>query len=241
MGEKENFMFEYVTKAEYQPVREELEKIIIGVQEVMRKNYATTFQFRLIGSGKRHLITRVVNGNGGYDFDYNLIIPAPEEGYSYKADVVKQHFMEAFKIALSGTKYSNPQDSTSAITIKVIDSNNKIIEHSCDFAIIYYDKNREENGYYYLRNDKNQRKYSFVFRTLSRSIDYKLNAIMEYENGWSWVREEYIKIKNSNRDIDKHSFVLYLEAISNVLNQINQQEESVQMIMIGKMVIENFA
>jgi hypothetical protein len=221
-AKKENFMFEYVTKAEYRPVREELEKIIIRVQNVMRTRYDYTFQFRLIGSGKRHLITRVVNGNGGYDFDYNLIISAPEEGYFYKADVVKQQFMEAFKIVLRETKYSPPQDSTSAITIKVIDRNNKRIEHSCDFAIIYYDENREENGYYYLKNNKNQQKYSFEFRNLSRSIDNKLNAILKYNNGWNWIREEYIKIKNSNQDKDKHSFVLYLEAISNVLNQINQ-------------------
>ena len=63
MGEKENYMFEYVTKAEYKPVKQELEKIIVQVQAVMRKKYETTFQFSLIGSGKRHLVTRVVGGN----------------------------------------------------------------------------------------------------------------------------------------------------------------------------------
>lgn len=35
---KEFFMFEYVTKAEYQPVREELERIINRVQKEMRPN-----------------------------------------------------------------------------------------------------------------------------------------------------------------------------------------------------------
>ncbi len=85
-------MFEYVTKAEYKPVKQELEKIIVQVQAVMRKKYETTFQFSLIGSGKRHLVTRVVGGNSGYDFDYNLIIAAPKQGYHYKADVVKQQF-----------------------------------------------------------------------------------------------------------------------------------------------------
>ena len=72
-------MFEYVTRAEYQPVREELEKIIIKVQSYMKENFGTTFQFRLIGSGKRHLITQLEGGNGGYDFDYNLILPAPKK------------------------------------------------------------------------------------------------------------------------------------------------------------------
>ncbi len=114
-------MFEYVTKAEYKPVKQELEKIINQVQAVMRKKYETTFQFSLIGSGKRHLVTRIVGGNGGYDFDYNLIISAPKSGYHYKADVVKQQFMDAFRTVLKNTKYKDPQDSTSAITIKVVD------------------------------------------------------------------------------------------------------------------------
>ncbi len=60
-------------------------------------------------------------GNSGYDFDYNLIIPHPQKGYNYRADIIKQDFMNALKTALKGTQYSFPKDSTSAITIKVID------------------------------------------------------------------------------------------------------------------------
>lgn len=88
-------MYEYVEKSEYAPIRQELEKIIINVQEAMRKKYKSTFQFRLIGSGKRHLITRIHGGNKGYDFDYNLILPHPGNGYHYEAEILKQHFMNA--------------------------------------------------------------------------------------------------------------------------------------------------
>ena len=219
-------MYEYVTKAEYEPVREELEKIIHKVQLYMKKNFKTSFQFKLIGSGKRHLITRVKNGNGGYDFDYNLILQAPEEGYGYLADVVKRQFMGAISFALKGTKYSNPQDSTSAITIKVIDRKNKKVEHSCDFAIIYYDEDIIDNGYFYLKNIKNQNKYSFVFRKLSVDIEAKLSEILEYKNGWNSIREEYLKIKNSNRDLNKHSFSLYLEAVNNIYNALEQNNDT---------------
>lgn len=220
-------MFEYVTKAEYQPVREELEAIINRVQQIMRKDYKTTFQFQLIGSGKRHLITRVQNGNGGYDFDYNLILPAPEEGYQYKADVVKQQFTEAFKKALKGTGYSDPSDSTSVLSIKTVDRKNSRIKHSADFAIIYYDDNIVDNGYMYLKNTKrpNGNTYSFEPRHLSRDIDYKLNTILEYNNGWNAIRDEYLKLKNHNKDVNKHSFVLYLEAISNIYNQLPSDDD----------------
>lgn len=218
-------MFEYVTKAEYKPVKQELEKIIVQVQAVMRKKYETTFQFSLIGSGKRHLVTRVVGGNSGYDFDYNLIIAAPKQGYHYKADVVKQQFMDAFRTVLKNTKYKDPQDSTSAITIKVVDRQKSRIEHSCDFAIIYYDRNRAENGYYYLKHDKRQDNYDFVFRNLSRDVDAKVEEIIEYSNGWNEIRDEYLKLKNSNRDNNKHSFSLYLEAVNNVYNRLPDEDD----------------
>ncbi len=40
----------------------------------------------------------------------------------------KQNFIDAFKTALSVTKYQPPKDSTSAITIKVVDK--KIIKYA---------------------------------------------------------------------------------------------------------------
>lgn len=51
-------MYEYVKKSEYAPIRKELEKIIKNVQIQMREKYELTFQFQLIGSGKKHLVTR---------------------------------------------------------------------------------------------------------------------------------------------------------------------------------------
>lgn len=70
-------MYEYVKKSEYAPIKKELEQIIRRTQIEMRRNYGLTFQFHLIGSGKRHLVTRIRGGNNGYDFDYNLILPPP--------------------------------------------------------------------------------------------------------------------------------------------------------------------
>ena len=209
--------FEYVTKAEYQPVREELESIIHRAQKFMKEKYDTTFQYRLIGSGKRHLITRVKGGNGGYDFDYNLILQAPEKGYCYKAKVVKEHFLQAFNYAVKGTQYKFPEDSTSAVTIKVVNYKKSAILHSCDFAVIYYPEKETNAGYMFLKNWKNGQ-YSFEMRNLSQRADEKLETILRYSNGWNAIREEYLKIKNSNNDPDKHSFILFLEAVNNVYN-----------------------
>lgn len=215
-------MYEYVKKSEYAPVRKELEQIINRVQAEMRKRYGLTFQFRLIGSGQRHLITRIKGGNSGYDFDYNLILSPPDDGYRYIAKVIKQEFIDALKIALRGTEYSFPKDSTSSITIKVVDKGKKKIEHSCDFAIIYYGNNDGYEGYYYLRNNKPQQSYHFVFRTSNSDIDEKVQEIIEGD-GWPYIKEQYLLLKNIDKNNRKHSFSLYAEAVNNVYNQMYLQ------------------
>ena len=212
-------MYEYVKKSEYTPIRKELEEIIKRTQIVMKKNYGLAFQFRLIGSGRKHLITRIQDGNKGFDFDYNLIIPHPGNGYFYKADIIKQNFINSLKTALKGTQYSFPKDSTSTITIKVVDKKNKKICYRCDFAIIYYGYYDETDGYYYLRNNKKQGSYTFAFRTLNSNIEKKVNEILEYD-GWNYIREEYLLLKNINKKNVKHSYSLYIEAVNNVYNQM---------------------
>lgn len=211
--------YEYVKKSEYAPVRKELELIINRVQSIMRRKYGLTFQFRLVGSGQRHLVTRIKGGNKGYDFDYNLILFPPGDGYRYIAKVIKEEFMTALKTALQGTKYSFPQDSTSSITVKVVDKGKKKIEHSCDFAIIYYSGNDGIDGYYYLRNNKPQQSYQFVFRTPNSDIDEKVQEIIE-DDGWPYIKEEYLLLKNINENNRKPSFSLYAEAVNNVYNQM---------------------
>lgn len=209
-------MYEYVKKSEYAPVRKELEGIIKRVQNEMWERYGLTFQFQLIGSGKRHLVTRIRGGNGGYDFDYNLIIQRWGDMYNSKVMIVKQGFMDAFKGAVKGTPYSSPKDSTSAITIKVIDKKQKKVFHSCDFAIIYYEDYSVNNGYYYLRNDKKRNVYEFVFRSINSGIEEKVHDILGKNDGWTCINEEYRKLKDINKGKGKHSYSLYAEAVNNV-------------------------
>jgi len=215
-------MYEYVKRSEYQPVRLELEEIIQKVHRYMKKEFGITFQHKLIGSGKRHLITRIKGGNKGFDFDYNFLLPCPSEKSTYNAKALKLYFIEALKNALEGTKYSNPQDSTSAITIKVADKLKSSVLHSCDFAIIYYPEDSNSDSYYYIKNYKSQKCYSFEQRALPHCTDENLKYILGSSDGWNKIREEYIKLKNRNSDNNKRSFDLYTEAINNVFNQMTR-------------------
>lgn len=219
--------YEFVSRTEYTPARKEIEKLIKRAQDRMWETDGKTFQFQLVGSGKRHLITREVGGNRGYDFDYNLIIKNPGEGYFYNAELVKQRFMRAFTAAFKGTAYAPPEDSTSAITVKVIDRKHSRILHSCDFAIIYYGKQQGREGYFYLRKDKNHYSFSpvisygFKFRPLDFEPKEKVAEICRQrkQDGWKMIQEEYLKIKNRDRE-EKPSYSLYVEAVNNVHNQI---------------------
>lgn len=216
-------MYVYVNKKEYAPYKKEVEDIIRHAQRIMKHKYNTTFQYKLIGSAGRHLVTKIKNGNKGYDFDYNLILQKSDLWENPKK--LKQQFMNAFNVAVIVTPYSPPEDSTSSITIKAIDKKNSKIIRSFDLAIIYYiDDDEPDEGYNYLRNLKNGH-YEFWLRKLSVNIDAKLDEIEEYEDGWNMVREEYLKLKNRNKDINKKSFILYLESINKVYNQLKQYEE----------------
>ncbi|MCI8300211.1 MAG: hypothetical protein HFI69_07650 [Lachnospiraceae bacterium] len=215
-------MYEYVKKSEYAPVRAELETIIKKVQIEMRKKHKLTFQFQLIGSGQGHLVTRIRGGNRGYDFDYNLILQHPGNE-RYKAAQIKRNFMEALDKAVKGTRYSFSEDSTSAITIKVVDKKNKKICYSCDFAVVYDGRCGERDGFYYLRHNKKQNRYEFVFRPLEPGIKEKVKKIRARDQGWNHIREEYLKLKNINKVKEKHSYFLYMEAVHNVYHRLFYQ------------------
>lgn len=213
-------MYEYVPKSEYGPVRDELETIIRKAQVFLRKNYGISFQYRLIGSASRHLIMRDTSNNQGYDFDYNLILPYPPQ---LTAAALNEYFRLAFNHAIVGTDYKHPEDSTTVLTIKVVDTKHSKIVHSCDFAIIYYPYENRDDGYFYLKNWKNG-KYTYEFRQLSSGIGAKLDELKQYPDWWHRIKDEYKKLKNNNPQ-GKRSFVLYLESINNIYNQIRQEDD----------------
>lgn len=74
--------FEYVTKKEYLPVKNELIELINLVQDEVRDKF--TFRFDFIGSASRNMITRDKKSNIGYDFDVNIRVNDDDNEYSAK-------------------------------------------------------------------------------------------------------------------------------------------------------------
>ncbi len=221
MGKKGDFyMYEFVVKKEYAPIREEIEAIIRKVQKILKKDDSDkTFQFHLIGSGGRHLITRIKGGNAGYDFDYNLVM---NDKFNWKPSI-RQSFFDAFQQAIKGTRFTTVENSTSVITIKQVDKKNKNVIVGCDFSVIFYPNDDDSGCYKYSRFNKGQQNYTWEIRNVSRFNNDKLDWLKNnYKGIWNDIKEEYLKLKNNNPQA-KHSFVLFHEAINNVYNQCQQE------------------
>lgn len=213
--------YEYVSKKEYAPARKEIEDLIKKLHSKVRKlDSQFTFEHKLIGSGSRHLITRVIEGNKGFDFDYNLILNVKND-IEWDPEYAKQLIMRALYDLVKGTNFDYPENSKSAITLKVKDTKNSRILHSVDLAIIYYPEDIDFNGYMYVKVIKNngELNYKWEMRPLSHNIDLKLdwlkNNVLNY---WNEIRQEYLSLKNLRKNYRKNSFSLYLEAVNNVYN-----------------------
>ena len=80
------------------------------------------------------MITREVKGNRGYDFDVDIRVNDDEEDYS--AGQLKHILHETLRRVSMKHGYSTCEDSSSVITMKMVDVSDSRIEHSCDFAIV---------------------------------------------------------------------------------------------------------
>ena len=69
---KNQHSYVYVPENEYGPVKKQLLQLIDTVQKSIQNKIK--FRIKFIGSSSRNMITKDLKGNGGYDFDLNIII-----------------------------------------------------------------------------------------------------------------------------------------------------------------------
>jgi len=202
-------MFEYVERKEYEPVKKEIERIIREVQKKVRyvvDGRTFTFQFELVGSGKQKLVTKEADGNRGFDFDYNLIIN--NDKHRWKAARARETLLQAFQEVLKNSKYK-VENSASVITIKYVDTENSKIIYSCDFALMRHYKEK----YYFIKKNS-EAAYIWNERN-TELVTEKSQWVKAYH--WKEFKGEYLKLKNKQKD--RNSFSLRLEAINNICNK----------------------
>lgn len=203
--------YEYVTKKALKPVKEQIEKIIRDLQTSLRSE-SVTFEVKLIGSGAKNLVTKVVGGNTGFDFDYNFVV---QKDNNLDPKELRLLFVRKLGEIISDTRYSNVSNGKQSFTIKVVDKKKSQIIHGCDFATVneYVDDQnsfRQEILVQYANN-----LYHWEDKPISKNYTTKVSNLKA--NGlWNEVRDEYLKIKNSNGDENKKSYTMYYEAVNNV-------------------------
>lgn len=207
--------FEFVSKAELKSAKEQVEKLIRNLQKKLRQE-DITFIPKLIGSGGKNLVTRVVNGNTGFDFDYNFVI---QKDSDLKPKELKLLFIQVLRDVIKNTQYNSVSNGKQSMVIKVVDKKNSRILHGCDFAIVneYTDNDNQFNQEILVRN-KITDVYTWNEKPSAKNYTYKVSNLKA--NGlWNDVREEYLKLKNNNNDEGKKSFTLFYEAVNNVYSR----------------------
>ncbi len=212
--------FKYVPKEEWKPIRDKLLEIIHGLQNEVRDNF--TFQYHFVGSSKRKMITRDQNSNIGFDFDVNIEVNDPDGDYS--AEEIRNILRKGLdkvnnlygRSVFGYFGYDYTEDSTRVLTIKVKDSANSCILHSCDFCIIY---ERDDGWQQYIRYNKEQRSYSWEYQPKGYyDLPIKIEWIKKH-GLWQQVRDTYIDKKNMNTDDNKKSRSIFAETIHQICQQ----------------------
>ena len=199
--------FYYVTKKEAASVRTNLEKLIREVQDIVRKNF--TFQYEFVGSYARNMITCDKKSNIGYDFDVNLYVNDDNE--EYKPNEIRKILKAAIDKVVKKYGYDYCEDSTRVLTIKVKDTKNSRILHSCDFCIVY---NCEDGQQQYIRFNKKHNTYTWEYQGEGFDLLPQKISWLKENGYWSDVREYYIEKKNNNKNLDKHSRSIFAETVT---------------------------
>jgi hypothetical protein len=203
--------YRFVTIAELKPVKAHIQRIIKDLHSSMRE-HGVTFEDRLIGSGGKNLVTQVVDGNTGYDFDYNLAI---QKDNDLDAKALRLLFVRTLDRIIAGSGFESVSDGKQSFTIKVLDRKNHRINHSCDFAIVneYIDEFDNDRQEILVRKLNNM--YVWEEKPVGKNHSAKI-ANLKANGLWNDVRDEYLKIKNHNMDENKRSYTMYYEAVNNV-------------------------
>ena len=108
------------------------------------------------------------------------------------------------------------------MNIKVVDQENKSITYGCDFAIVkeYLNEDNKNNQKILVRNKETN---SYFWNLKLEAKNYKVKEkLIKDKRLWNNLREEYLKLKNNNKDSGKKSFTLYYEALNNVTTNIKK-------------------
>lgn len=166
--------FRYVSRKEAQPIKDEMYQIVYEVQNLVRDNF--TFNFTLIGSSSRNMITYDAKSNIGFDFDINIEVNDDDENFEPKE--IRTIIRNAIDRVAPRYGYKYCEDSTRVLTVKKVNIITSRIIHSCDFAIVY---NCTDGRQQYIRFNKDNNNYSW---------EYQGKGFGDLDNKIDWLKRK---------------------------------------------------
>lgn len=211
--------YRYVTRAETKEAHDDVVSIIHEVQDIVRKYF--TFQYKFIGSYARNMVTYDADSNVGYDFDVNFDVYDPDEEYT--PEEIRTRIFDALQEVAPKYGYQKIENSTSVITIKMVDYWNSIVCHSCDFAVI---NDCDDGQQQYIRlNKKPYTYYSWEYRCQGYAQQPQKIRWLKENGYWGETRNYYIEKKNNNNNPNKHSRTIFAETINEMCQKKGYSEE----------------
>ena len=205
--------FELVEKKEVDGLLHIIKPVLGRLNRYLNENAQDyTFHREIVGSFTRGTVSRVRDGNKGFDIDINLVIEYPRLEKKYDAKDVHDAFLNGLRQSVVGTPFSHPEESSSVFTLKCVDRISSKVRYGVDLAVVYYEPNGTMR---FLRYDKYNRGYGFQRREFPSDLKRMEGYVREHYDD-EYIAETYIRNKNANHDTDKRSFIIYAETINNL-------------------------
>lgn len=217
--------FKYVSKNDphLKAVYNDAINLIKEVQKEVRSEL--TFQFKVVGSYARNMVTYDANSNIGYDLDFNLIINDDQEQYSAKQ--IKNTLQRAMNVVAKRHGYDYPEDSTRVLTLKCKDRKHSKILHSIDFALIkeYVDEDGDVQRVC-IQFDKRKSRYIWCEQPNGEYDLPERIKLLKEEALWGELRKYYLEKKNKNENPNLHSRQLLSMAVNELLQKNGLLDEA---------------
>ncbi|MGL6125392.1 MAG: hypothetical protein ACRC1F_02820 [Metamycoplasmataceae bacterium] len=209
----------YVSRNEVKEYKKIIEEVIPKVKNDIKGEFGASFNHQIVGSARRNLV--VQQGNGNWDVDYQFMFLSKEfnraDPWRLKKgvqDSFMKHLGEAYSVKMS----------TSVITICLLDQKGKNAKKSFDIALI---KNNERTGNKEILRGKNFDKSSeeyIKWEELKKSkAQFEARHKIKGTEMWKEFRDKFLEKKSKNvvknKDLQKPTFSIYLEAIDETLKE----------------------
>lgn len=198
-------MYKYVSKKKISGPQADIDNLLSELAKELKEKYALNASVMIIGSAKSGLVTE--DEMGHFDFDYNICFSKVPQKIRNNLQGLKDHVRVSFD-TIAGDEFFYGCCKKSVIRFE-----HSSEKYNLDLGILVKNNNGQFCRLIY---DKHHHKYQLCEINLLYNASIKEEYIRQH-NAMDRLRSLYLK--NKNKNLDKDSFHIYLEAVNTVYNE----------------------